>query len=657
MFRQFTGVFVLFSILCLGGSTWAAQEEKQNLTSLAQACAREELDIEVRLKDLRKLERDAYNLNIKLNQSHGKLSKDCRVLKVEIQKQVFLEFVLDLTSFALSLTSGPFTESLAAMGLKAVQSELFILGQGLEEAGKYFSKQEIGHAQAEREAKEIIADLESKLEQLDSVRSRIHQRRKAMLQEIKDLEARLKELKRNCAEDAARLAAGADDPGTSPDRQRPVKGGYWQMVEVSGGPMPPREEECYTRSGSGGEGSMTFTVLNKCTKGKTKFQGVATWSRPPEILVPGRKYQQEIKVRRLAYDPGLFQDVHLAVNLEPARISCGVTAGGKEFYVFMKVGSKSKSSGDTKTFRFVAPDLGYADSLSTRKIALLFCSSGGGYKYVYRWVPENGKPESVKLPPFKKNGEQGSSQEEERPPESADDKIPDLRLSGRWDDPGAQGSWTFKPLQDGSYWAEFKGQIRARGKARLEGRNLSIDLKVGEEVIRYQLTLSQDGARARGSWTSSNGETQKVVLSRQGDLLQDPESQAPTDRIRPGEKPGKLFDNGNSKGVRNNPTAPTRVSLPSPHLITRITTYHHNHSKGDEPGSIGLQDNQGRMYGPWKTLATNPDGTPPRRYWTVAPMVVLPPGKYTVVDSNPATWSQNSDSGGRGIVWVEGVPR
>lgn len=657
MFRQLVGALVIIGILFLDGTAWAAREKEHNLTSLAQACAKEQVAMEVRLKNLVQFERDAFRLNGKLNESHGKLSRDCRVLKVEIQKQVFLEFVLDLTSLAVSLTSGPFTESLTAMGLKAAQSELFVIGQGLEEAGKYFSKQETGHVQAEREAKEALADLEGKLEQLDSVRRRIHQRRLAMLQEIKDLEARLKELKRNCAEDAARLAAAANDPGTSPDRQRPVKGGYWQMVAVSGGPNPVREEECYTRKGSGGEGAMTFTTLNKCTKGKTKFQGVATWSRPPEILVPGRKYQQEIKVRRLAFDPGLSQKVHLSCNMEPARINCGATAGGKEFYVHIWVGSHSKSGGDTKTFRFVAPDLGYADSLSTRKIALMFCSTGGGYKYVYRWVPENGKPESVKLPPFKKKGEKGSSREEDRPPESAVDTIPDLRLSGQWDDPGAQGNWTFKPLKDGSYRAEFKGQIRARGKARLEGRNLSIDLKVGEETIRYQLTLSRDGARARGSWTSSNGETQEVVLSRQGGGSEARERNLPPDRPGPGEKPRKLFDNGNPKGVRNNPTASSVFVLSSPHLITRVTTYHHNHGKGADPGTIGLMNERGKMYGPWRTLSKNPDGAPPRRYWTVTPMVVLPAGKYVIVDSDLATWSQNADSRGCGIAWVEGVPR
>jgi hypothetical protein len=34
----------------------------------------------------------------------------------------------------------------------------------------------------------------------------------------------------------------------------------------------------------------------------------------------------------------------------------------------------------------------------------------------------------------------------------------------------------------------------------------------------------------------------------------------------------------------------------------------------------------------------------------------LPAGTYTVVDSNPATWAQNSESGGAGHTRIEGYP-
>ncbi len=651
MIRKAIVLTILCCLLGFSGPVRAGLDEQyRDFASLAQACAKEQLETEVRIRNLKKMAGDALDLTIKLGRSHGKLSKDCRMLKVQIQKQEFLGFVLELTSFAYSLTTGPFTQSLTKMGLKAVHNQLFVLSQSLEELGKNLSRKELGQPQAEQEIKAVLGELEARVEELDDVRKRVHQRRVAMLQEIKDLEARLGRLKKNCAEDAARLVQAVTGPPSSGNQDRPAKGGYWQLVNISGGANPPREEQCYARSASGGEGALTFTILNKCTKNKTKFQGQASWSRPSEVLVPGRSYSQEVTVRRLAFDPGLFQDIHLSANLEPGRISCGATAGGGEYRVFLKVGSKSDKGGQRKIFKFTAPDLGYADSISSREIAILFCTNGGGYKYLYRWVPKGGRPEQVKLPSVRGDGGQGGGGQDRDLPESDP-------LGGRWDDPVAQGAWTFTPLKKGGYQAEFRGMIQARGRAILQGRSLVIDLQVEKEKIRYRLTLSEDGSQARGSWTSSNGETQEAVLTLRGQGAKVPEGQDASIRIRPGEKPLKLFGNGNPKVVRNNPTASTVLSFSSPQLITRITTYHFNFNKGDEPGTIGLKDSRGRVYGPWKALAKNPDGTPPRRYWTAAPMEVLPPGKYRVVDSNPATWSHNSASGGRGIVWVEGVPR
>jgi hypothetical protein len=37
--------------------------------------------------------------------------------------------------------------------------------------------------------------------------------------------------------------------------------------------------------------------------------------------------------------------------------------------------------------------------------------------------------------------------------------------------------------------------------------------------------------------------------------------------------------------------------------------------------------------------------------------VTLPPGAYTVIDSDPPTWAQNSESGGRGFIVVKGRAR
>jgi hypothetical protein len=48
----------------------------------------------------------------------------------------------------------------------------------------------------------------------------------------------------------------------------------------------------------------------------------------------------------------------------------------------------------------------------------------------------------------------------------------------------------------------------------------------------------------------------------------------------------------------------------------------------------------------------------PNVNWEVRPVVILQPGIYTVIDSDPSTWAHNSETNGEGIVWVyTGVSR
>lgn len=47
-------------------------------------------------------------------------------------------------------------------------------------------------------------------------------------------------------------------------------------------------------------------------------------------------------------------------------------------------------------------------------------------------------------------------------------------------------------------------------------------------------------------------------------------------------------------------------------------------------------------------------GGVPNAYWICKPGIVLAPGRYTVGDSDPATWAQNGGSGGTGMTHIEG---
>ncbi|MEA4924444.1 MAG: hypothetical protein VB084_03950 [Syntrophomonadaceae bacterium] len=122
------------------------------------------------------------------------------------------------------------------------------------------------------------------------------------------------------------------------------------------------------------------------------------------------------------------------------------------------------------------------------------------------------------------------------------------------------------------------------------------------------------------------------------------------------DEPVKVSDTNNIAGVYNGPTSPTTFTLSSPHLITFISNYHWNKAKGANPGTIALQAQNGTVYGPWKVATRPGQGGVPNAYWEVSPNIVVPAGTYTVIDSDPATWAQNAESGGRGMGEVRATP-
>jgi len=124
----------------------------------------------------------------------------------------------------------------------------------------------------------------------------------------------------------------------------------------------------------------------------------------------------------------------------------------------------------------------------------------------------------------------------------------------------------------------------------------------------------------------------------------------------PVAKGAVLFDNGNIAGVDNGPSQPTTFSLNTAHVITLIQNYHWNSARGATPGTIGLRDANGRIYGPWQSVGSPGQGGVPNAYWTVRPDITLPAGNYSVIDSHPASWSRNGGSQQRGFTRVEGYP-
>jgi hypothetical protein len=112
-----------------------------------------------------------------------------------------------------------------------------------------------------------------------------------------------------------------------------------------------------------------------------------------------------------------------------------------------------------------------------------------------------------------------------------------------------------------------------------------------------------------------------------------------------------------SIGVANNgATKATRFLTNRPWLVTRIITYHWNNGHGVTPGTISLRADDGTTYGPWQAKGEPGSGGVPDAYWVVTPNINIPPGAYTVLDSDPSTWSQNEETGGAGMAWGYGIP-
>jgi hypothetical protein len=116
-----------------------------------------------------------------------------------------------------------------------------------------------------------------------------------------------------------------------------------------------------------------------------------------------------------------------------------------------------------------------------------------------------------------------------------------------------------------------------------------------------------------------------------------------------------VFDNFNIYAVSNGPTAPTTFTIAGTTHITQLITYHWNNGLGAQPGTISLVTSAGARIGPYLAVGVPGQNNVQNAAW-VANIVglILPAGTYTVVDSQPWTWAQNVQSGGRGFARVYG---
>ncbi|RQD72620.1 MAG: copper amine oxidase N-terminal domain-containing protein [Tindallia sp. MSAO_Bac2] len=176
----------------------------------------------------------------------------------------------------------------------------------------------------------------------------------------------------------------------------------------------------------------------------------------------------------------------------------------------------------------------------------------------------------------------------------------------------------------------------------LKGTSGSYNLDLPKDAGQYEFRIFQDNGYTRV------GTSQAFSVSSSATAPATPEPPATS------SDGDIIFDNNNIAGVANGPTNPTTFSISQPHVITKVETYHWNNRQGSPAGSIGLQHADGTMYGPWQATARIGYLDTPNAYWFVEPNVTIKAGTYTIIDSEPSTWSHNSQSNNEGFAQVWG---
>ena len=114
------------------------------------------------------------------------------------------------------------------------------------------------------------------------------------------------------------------------------------------------------------------------------------------------------------------------------------------------------------------------------------------------------------------------------------------------------------------------------------------------------------------------------------------------------DTPVEIFKIGSDLAVENGGKN-AEVEIQQDVFASELWTYHYNGGNGAPGGTIKMIAEDGTVYGPWKAETKN------TYYWVATPGIDLPAGKYTVVDSDPGTWSHNGETNGMGMTWMTGI--
>lgn len=190
------------------------------------------------------------------------------------------------------------------------------------------------------------------------------------------------------------------------------------------------------------------------------------------------------------------------------------------------------------------------------------------------------------------------------------------------------------------------------------GNSLNIEMSQADAVVKgTDFELWENGARSiikvnEGSVAFRNKATGATVNVSAGQTFVASGSSL---GLMLGSQPAEeaeisFFSTANDYGVLNGGKSPG-FTLKVPVFITYIMTYHWNGGRGaSSGGTIAFKNAEGKIFGPWKVSVRK------NVYWEANPNITLQPGTYYVIDSDPATWAQNPQSGGFGHTIIKGFP-
>jgi S-layer protein (TIGR01567 family) len=234
------------------------------------------------------------------------------------------------------------------------------------------------------------------------------------------------------------------------------------------------------------------------------------------------------------------------------------------------------------------------------------------------------------------------------------------------------------PQERESKWKLICGKIRANVKRMMKDGTMEVPMSQAVAGIKGTTIVCEETGRSsslkvlEGSASFKSKATNEEILLNAGEMatatpsgLSAPESfdveaenESWMEHIAETEVPAAeestvIYNSWNPDTVDNAPTCSPLFTIGEPQMITYIDSYHWNYGQGAPAGTIGLRDGYGTIFGPWQAETSHDGGEVPKGYWIAHPNEVIQAGTYTIEDSDPDTWSKNSESP-CGLARVEG---